>query len=97
MTFFLSPVAASDIENIRDYTIAEWSNEQAHSYLTALFVRFRWLAENPSLGRNRDDVKQGYKSFPEGKHVVFYRLMGNEVEILGVVHQNADYINHFTD
>ena len=97
MAFFLSPVAAADIENIQDYTIAEWSEQQAHRYLSALFIRFRWLSDNPEIGLRRDDIKDGYRSFPEGKHIIFYRVMGNDIEVLGVVHQSADYVSHFSE
>ncbi|MCF6337765.1 MAG: hypothetical protein L3J84_07400 [Gammaproteobacteria bacterium] len=45
---------------------------QAGSYLKAGIQRFDWLAENPTLGKPRDDIKQGYFCFPQGLQHIFY-------------------------
>src|SRR5690606_1746926 len=50
----------------------------------------RWLAGNPMLGRTRNEVKEGYRSFREGGHIVFYRVVEGTIEIIGVPHQNMD-------
>jgi len=52
------------------------------------------LAANPRLGRERDDVKAGYRSFPQGRHVVFYVIAPAGIEVIGIVHQSADVVAH---
>ncbi|MEM8817776.1 MAG: type II toxin-antitoxin system RelE/ParE family toxin, partial [Pseudomonadota bacterium] len=67
----LTPRAANDLDDIADYTIQSWGEDQAGEHLAALVERFESLADNPMLGRNRDDMHPGYRSFPEGSHIVF--------------------------
>jgi len=34
---------------------------------------FWMLAENPNIGRNCDEIKNGYRKFPQGSHVIIYK------------------------
>jgi toxin ParE1/3/4 len=90
----LRALALEDLEAIWRYTVEQWGIDQAERYLTALFTCFDDLAINPELGRKRDEVKPGYRSFPQGRHVVFYTIVPTEIEIIGVVHQNSDVDKH---
>ena len=79
--YSLRALAQDDLEEIWHYTYEEWGVEQADIYLNSLFSRFKWLAENPLIGKKRDDIKLGYYCFPEGMHLVFYIL--TEIEEIG--------------
>jgi toxin ParE1/3/4 len=59
-----------------------------------LNARFAWLADNPRLGRHRPDINQRYFSFPEGEHLIFYRIEGDTIEIIGVPHRLMDVPVH---
>ena len=88
----LRALAQADLESIWLYTREEWGVTQADAYLEALIQRFDWLVKNPTLGKPRDDIKQGYFCFPEGMHLVFYILKNNQVEIIGIPHQQMDIV-----
>ena len=90
----LRALALEDLEEIWDYTFDQWGIEQAERYLDALFVCFDDLAKNPGLGKEREEVKRGYRSFPQGRHVIFYTTGQAEIEIIGIVHQSADINRH---
>ncbi len=83
-------LAQADLESIWLYTCDEWSVAQADTYLKTLIQRFEWLAENPTPGKPRDDIKQGYFCFPEGMHLVFCIIKNSQVEIIGIPHQQMD-------
>jgi toxin ParE1/3/4 len=68
----LRSLAQDNLESIWFYTYQQWGVTQADTYLTALIKRFNWLAENPTTGKPRNDVKQGYYCFPEGMYLIFY-------------------------
>ena len=87
----------SDLEKIWRYSFQTWGMEQADAYVTALVDRFDWLAENPQMGRNRDDIKKGYRCFPEGQHLVFYTVSDDLIDIIGIVHQRQDVSSHLTE
>jgi plasmid stabilization system protein ParE len=50
------------LDQIADYTLAQWGDRQVEIYLNALAKRFEWLAKNPIAGLARDDIAQGYRS-----------------------------------
>ncbi|MBT8447558.1 MAG: type II toxin-antitoxin system RelE/ParE family toxin [Gammaproteobacteria bacterium] len=93
--YALRELAVSDLEEIWVYTGQRWGVEQAERYLESLFVCFEDLAGNPQLGRQRDEVKAGYRGFPQGRHVVFYLIVPTGIEVIAVVHQNADVDRYF--
>ena len=73
-SYSLRALAQEDLEEIWLYTYEEWGVDQADKYLDILFSGFTWLAENPLIGKKRDDIKTGYYCFPEGMNLVFYTL-----------------------
>lgn len=88
--YTLRQLAADDLEQIWLYTFQEWGVEQADRYIRALFSRFLWLSEHPELGKRRDDIKPGYLCFPEGRHLVFYTISEQGIDIIGIPHQSMD-------
>ena len=55
-----------------------------------MISRFEWQAENPLTGRERNDVHPGYRSFPEGSHIIFYVISDECVDIIGIPHKSMD-------
>lgn len=84
--FHLSPKAADDLRSINRYTGKIWGNKQRRLYVAKLKWRIEWLAENPRLGRPRPDIREGLVCFPEGEHVIFYRISGDFIEVLAILH-----------
>jgi len=54
----------------------------------------KWLAENPHFGTERDEVKEGYLSYFQGSHTIFYRETEEGIEIVDIPHQKEDVIQH---
>jgi len=88
--------AQADLESIWLYTYKQWGIVQADTYIESLIERFEWLAENPALGKARNDIKQRYFCFPQGMHLVFYLQKNKQIEIIGVPHQSMDIIEYLT-
>jgi toxin ParE1/3/4 len=44
------------------------------------------LLEFPEMGRSRDELFPGYRSFPKGQFLIFYRLISEGIEIVRVIH-----------
>ncbi|HFE48174.1 MAG TPA: type II toxin-antitoxin system RelE/ParE family toxin [Chromatiaceae bacterium] len=93
--FRITPRARDDLKNIGRYTARQWGKTQRNIYLKNLERRFRWLAENPRLGKHRLDIAAGYYSFPQGQHVVFYLIGQDGIDIIGVPHKEMDIISYF--
>jgi toxin ParE1/3/4 len=70
-------------------------NRQAVKYVAALRQRCRWLAQNPLLGMPRDEIRKGLRSFPQGRHIVFYSVSDDDVFIVGIPHSGMDLAAYF--
>jgi len=91
----VTPKARDDLKNIGRYTEQHWGKAQRDRYLKNLEKRFSWLAESPRLGKYRTEISDGYYSFPQGKHVVFYLISNEGIDIIGVPHKDMDIISYF--
>jgi toxin ParE1/3/4 len=92
----ITPRARDDIKNIGCYTLQQWGKNQRNLYLKSIEARFEWLAENPLLGKHRSDIQDGFYSFPQGEHVVFYLIRSEGIDIIGVPHKEMDILSYFT-
>ncbi|KIC35905.1 hypothetical protein RA27_22490 [Ruegeria sp. ANG-R] len=92
--FLLTPRALSDLDAIAEYTIVHWGRQQAETYISDLISRMEWLAADPNLGTPRDEVAPGYRSFPQGQHVLFYLVDQDHIAIIGIPHKSMDIEAH---
>lgn len=95
-TLRITPRAEQDLKNIGRYTLKMWGRDQRDVYLRAIDRRFAWLAERPERGRHRPEVREGYHSYLQGSHVVFYLIRDGGIDIIGIPHQRMDIMNYFS-
>ena len=89
--------ARKDLRNIGRYTERTWDKAQRNRYSKNIEARFQWLARNPLLGKHRTDICEGYHSFPEGEHVVFYLFDSGNLDVIGIPHTEMATISYFVD
>lgn len=66
--------------------IAKDSPSAADRVLDAIESRWRQLAEHPYSGVARDDIGPGIRHLVSGRYLTLYRITGQGVEILRVLH-----------
>lgn len=88
--YSLTLIAEDDISKIYDYTLSEFGKKQAVKYLTGMEKVFLNLVEQPELGRKRNEIRSGLRSLVYEKHVIFYRILKNEIRIIRVLHGSHD-------
>lgn len=91
----ITPRARDDLKNIGRYTQQQWGKTQRNAYLKDLEQRFRWIAENPQPGTHRSEVTEGYHSFPQGEHVIFYLIGHDGIIVIGIAHKAMDSLSYF--
>lgn len=91
----ISPKAKRDLIGIATYTDEQWGQRQRKKYLEQLENRIQKLAKNPALGRQHHDLPETPYGYNEGRHVIFYRPTHNGIEIIRVLHEAMDFIQHF--
>lgn len=86
----ISPQAKRDLEEIYAYTAANWGKTRAETYLDQLEAGFHQIIDHPESGRPRPEIKADYRALVKEKHVIFYRISGKEIHVLGVLHSRMD-------
>lgn len=76
--------AKQDLKEISGY-IARFNRIAARRLQERIKHQCKQLAEFPNMGRNRDDVLSGLRSFPIEDYLIFYRQIANGVEIVRIV------------
>jgi toxin ParE1/3/4 len=80
------PRAKSDLLDIWDY-IAGDSLDRADNFLDQIESKLQTLSRNPGLGRKREDLLSGLRSFPiSNTYVVFYQEIENGIDVIRVLH-----------
>ena len=92
--FSLRPKALTDLDEIWDYTVETWGEEQAERYLRSINESFRKIADNPSLGRSCEGIREGYRKRGVGRHVIFYRTIDGGVDVVRILHERMDVGRH---
>lgn len=83
------PLAEADIIEVWA-TIADDSVAAADRWVDRLDEQFRLLAAQPMMGRARDELAPGVRSFPFGRYVVFYAPLDDGIDVIRVLHGARD-------
>ena len=83
------PLAETDILEIWDY-IADDSLAAADRWVDLLDKQFRVLATQPMMGRARDELAPGVRSFPFGRYVIFYVPLDDGIDVVRVLQGARD-------
>jgi toxin ParE1/3/4 len=94
-TFYISNKAVEDLNDIWDYTVKTWSENQAEIYYSLLMDSCQELANKPSQGKSYDVVEKNVLGFKTGEHIIFYQIVSlNEIEVVRILHGMMDMKNH---
>ena len=94
--FLFSRKAVNDLDEIWDYTVKTWSENQAETYYVLLIDSCNELAKYPAKGKNYDIVEKDLLACKTGQHIIFYRIISeNEIEIIRILHGMMDLKNKF--
>ena len=89
--FKLTVLAKSDLKDIALFTQRKWGREQRNVYLKQFDDSFWMLSENPDIGKSCDEIRDGYRKFPQSSHVIFYKQTGSqEILIMRILHKSMD-------
>ena len=91
--YTLTQKAKSDLKGIAAHTQRRWGKQQRRLYTKQFDDAFRMLADTPKAGNSCDFIKRGYRKFPNGSHVIFYReLSDSKIEIVRILHKHMDVL-----
>ena len=89
--FQLTNKAKSDLKDAALFTSRRRGRKQRNIYLKQFDDIFWLLAENPEIDKDCDEIRDSYRKFPQGSHVIFYRQIGSQnIEIIRILHKSMD-------
>jgi toxin ParE1/3/4 len=83
------PRAADDLIELWDY-LADDNVARADAFIDDVDAKLNLLAEQPMLGRSREELAPGLRSFPLGRYVIFYEVIPDGIAIVRVLHGARD-------
>lgn len=86
----VSRAAKNDLDEIWFY-IARDDIDAADRFVDFLTDKFPLLASSPAMGRARDELQPGLRSFPVKRYLIFYRQRKGGIDIVRVIHGARDF------
>ena len=94
----LTNKAVEDLTKIWDYTIDKWSEKQADKYCEMLLENCQHIADDPSIGKNYDRIRDDLFGLKANRHIIFYRItLENPIEITRILHERMDLKNRIAE
>jgi toxin ParE1/3/4 len=94
-SFDLTKSAQADLKSIARHTQERWGARQRNVYLKEIDQVFQFIAKNPLMGRTCDEILEGYRKFPHGAHVIYYKqLAADDLLIVRILHGTMDADAH---
>ena len=90
----LKPAARRDVRSILLHTSQRWGFAQRDAYREALDQACTTLSVNPLIGRSRDEIAPNLRSHTIQQHIIYYRVEGETVTVLRVLHGKMDAAQH---
>ncbi|WKN43712.1 type II toxin-antitoxin system RelE/ParE family toxin [Tunicatimonas pelagia] len=84
-SYKLTEEARDDLRDIYRYGVTQHGQTQADEYYDGLMDKFQYIAENPNFYQAVDYIRKTYRRCVYGEHSIFYRIIGNDVEIMTII------------
>lgn len=95
--FDLTQKAKDDLKEIAKFTMRRWGREKRNLYLKEFDEAFFLLAKRPSIGKSCDEIRAGYRKFPQSSHIIFYKQIDKaRINIIRILHKCMDADIHFS-
>ena len=92
----IRPQALTDLDNIFDYVVED-SLDRAIAFIRKLSGQMKKVAASPGIGRSRDELLAGLRSFPYGNYLIFYSPLDDGADIVRILNGARDIEALFQD
>ncbi len=89
-------LALDDLEAIWHF-IAEDNIDAADRWLDRIEAQLKLIGTTPYIGRPREELAPGLRSFSIGRYVIFYLVMETGIDIVRVLHTSLDIESQVED
>ncbi len=95
MNFIFAPSATRDLDRLYQYFL-ETNVEAGEKLFKALNQRFYNLTQFPNIGKPYAHLHPNIRGLLVEKHIIFYRVTENQVEIVRIIDGRQDLDQLFT-
>ena len=94
--FHFTQKAIEDLDSIWTYTFENWSESQADTYYTGIITVCQHIADHPKfLDREYNEITQGLFCHHYQKHLIFYFIVEDGIEVVRILHEKMDIKSKF--
>ncbi len=97
LSLLWSAEAEQDLVDVWEYLASNVSETSADRQLLAIGDTGERLRHMPYLGRERADLHPELRSIGTGPYLLFYRVSGDSIEVVRVIHGRRDLEALFSD
>lgn len=97
LPFVISKKAIADLEEIWLYTGEKWSIQQADRYYNLIFEEINYIFRNSTTGKSMEHVRKGYRVSKVKSHLIFYRVINEQIEVIRILHERMDIESRLND
>ena len=90
----LTPAAQQDLSSIWDFSQQRWDEKQDEIYISEMRAAIERIAADPHRGRACDEIREGYRRYGIGSHLIFYIEKNDSVDVIRILHQRMDLTRH---
>ncbi len=90
----LTPAVQRDLSEIWDLTEGRWDAGQAEKCIAEIHAAVERVAADPERGRACDEIREGYRRYGIGSHLLFFVETVDSVDIIRILHQRMDPTRH---
>jgi toxin ParE1/3/4 len=90
----LTPRAKADLDENWDYTEENWGSEQAERYIRLIGAAIQTVAASPKLAKACHHIREGYRKYPAGSHIIFFRVVDGGIDVVRILHRRMDFERH---
>lgn len=90
MKLDIAAAARADLRAIHSYSVEHWGKVRAAVYLDNILAKMRALAESALSGAPADEVRPGLRRQLAGSHVIWFRIEGDRLKVIRVLHQSRE-------
>ena len=91
--FFLTHRAMQDLLEVEEFSLDKWGEQRTEHYMNALYESFSEIAENPDIGKIRQQRSYPFLMAPAEKHFAIYQLTEQGIIIATVLHGRRNIEN----
>ena len=85
--------AVNDLTDIWSYTVETWLESQADKYYKLIIDSCSAIPRKPEIAKLYPEIYPDLKGKLTSKHIIFYRVMDQSIEITRILHERMELKN----